>query len=104
KIFSGPKRTSAFWMRTGFEKDPSALKAECDARNNCATRIGQSLKDVTLPDMAQAPEILKSMIDSLEGDLKGGSVEYAKVVGSLRRSIPRRRRSPRSKRFIEQCA
>jgi len=30
--------------------------------------------------MAQAPEILKSMIDSLEGDLKGVSVVQTKVV------------------------
>ena len=32
-----------------------ALKAEYDARVSCATKIGQSLRDVTLPDMAQAP-------------------------------------------------
>jgi len=57
-----------------------ALKAEYDARSNCGNRIVQSLKDVTLPDMAQAPEILKSMIDSLEGDLKGVSVVQTKVV------------------------
>jgi hypothetical protein len=57
-----------------------ALKAEYDARANCATKIGQSMKDVTLPDMAQAPEILKSMIDSIEGDVKGVSAMQAKVV------------------------
>jgi hypothetical protein len=57
-----------------------ALKAEYDARSSCATRVGQSLKEVTLPDMAQAPEILKSMIDTLEGDLKDVSVAQAKVV------------------------
>ena len=57
-----------------------ALKAEYDARSSCATRIGQSLKEVTLTDMAQAPEILKSMIDTLEGDLKGVSLVQAKVV------------------------
>jgi hypothetical protein len=56
------------------------LKAEYDARMNCANKIGQSLKDVTLPDMAQAPGILKSMIDAIEGDVKGVSVEEAKVV------------------------
>ncbi len=57
-----------------------ALKAEYDARTNCANKIGQSLRDVTLPDMAQAPGILKSMIDSVEGDVKGVSVVQAKVV------------------------
>jgi hypothetical protein len=44
-----------------------ALKAEYSVRTSCASKIGQSLKDVTLRDMAQAPEILKSMIDSIEG-------------------------------------
>jgi len=57
-----------------------ALKAEYDARTNCAARIGQSLRDVTLPDMAQAPGILKSMIESIDGDAKGVSVVQAKVV------------------------
>ena len=57
-----------------------ALKAEFNVRTNCASKIGQSLKDVTLRDMAQAPEILKSMIDSIEGDIKGISVAQAKVV------------------------
>jgi hypothetical protein len=57
-----------------------ALKAEYDARTNCASKIGQSLRDVTLPDMAQAPGILKSMIDSIDGDAKGVSVVQAKVA------------------------
>ena len=56
------------------------LKAEYDSRINCANKVGQSLRDVTLPDMAQAPGILKSMIDSIEGDVKGVSVLQAKVV------------------------
>jgi len=56
------------------------LKSEYDARSNCAGKIGQSLRDVTLPDMAQAAGILKSMIDSIEGDVKGVSVVQAKVV------------------------
>ena len=57
-----------------------ALKAEYDARINCANRVGQSLRDVTLPDMAQAPAILKSMIDTIEGDMKSVSAIQAQVV------------------------
>jgi hypothetical protein len=72
--------TSDLRNATDFMSRFKALKAEYDARSNCATRIGQSFKDVTLPDMAQAPEILKSMIDSLEADLKGVSGVQAKVV------------------------
>jgi hypothetical protein len=56
------------------------LKAEYDSRINCANKVGQSLRDVTLPDMAQAPGILKSMIDSIEGDVKGVSVVQARVI------------------------
>jgi hypothetical protein len=65
---------------TDFTARFKALKAEYDARINCASKIGQSLRDVTLPDMAQAPGILKSMIDSIEGDVKGVSVVQTKVV------------------------
>jgi hypothetical protein len=57
-----------------------ALKAEYDARINCANRVEQSLRDVTLPDMTQAPGILKSMIDSIEGDMKSVSVVQAQVM------------------------
>ena len=56
------------------------LKAEYDSRINCANKVGQSLRDVTLPDMAQAPGILKSMIDSIESDVKGVSLVQTKVV------------------------
>jgi hypothetical protein len=58
-----------------------ALKAEYEARANCANRVQQSFRDVTLPDMTQAPDILKSMIDAIEGDMKGVSGLQAQVVG-----------------------
>ena len=56
------------------------FKAEYDARVSCASRIEQSLRDVTLPDMTQAPAMLKSMIDSIEGDIKGVSAPQAQLV------------------------
>jgi hypothetical protein len=65
---------------TDFTNRFKALKAEYNVRTNCASKIGQSLKDVTLRDMAQAPEILKSMIDAIDGDIKGIAVAQAKVV------------------------
>jgi hypothetical protein len=65
---------------TDFASRFKILKAEYEARIGCANKVGQALKDVTLPDMAQAPGILKSMIDAIEGDVKGVSVEEAKVV------------------------
>jgi hypothetical protein len=57
-----------------------ALKAEYDARVNCANKVGQSLRDVSLPDMTQAPAMLKSMIDSIEGDINGVSATQAQLV------------------------
>ena len=57
-----------------------AFKAQYDARVNCANKIGQSLRDVTLPDMTQAPAMLKSMIDSIEGDIKGVSAAQSQLV------------------------
>jgi hypothetical protein len=56
------------------------LRAEYDARVDCANRIAQSLRDVNLPDMTQAPALLKSMIDTIEGDIKGVSAAHADLV------------------------
>jgi hypothetical protein len=57
-----------------------ALKAEYDARANCANRVEESFRDVTMPDMAQAPSLLKSMIESIEGDIKGVSAAQAQLA------------------------
>jgi hypothetical protein len=57
-----------------------ALSAEYAARSGCTTRISQSLQEVVLPDMAQASEMIKSMIDSIEGDGKDLSAVQAQVV------------------------
>ena len=56
------------------------LKAEYDARVNCANKVEQSLQDVTLPDMTQAPAMLKSMIDSIDEAIKGASAPQAQVA------------------------
>jgi hypothetical protein len=57
-----------------------SLKAEYNVRTSCASKIEQSLKDVTLRDMAQAPDILKSMIDAIDGDIKGISATHGKAA------------------------
>jgi hypothetical protein len=57
-----------------------SLTAEYAARSNCAARVTQSMRDVVLPDLAQAPEMIKSMIASIEGDSKDLSVVQAQVV------------------------
>jgi hypothetical protein len=56
------------------------LKAEYDSRVNCANKVEQSLQDVILPDMTQAPAMLKSMIDSIDETIKGASAPQAQVA------------------------
>jgi hypothetical protein len=56
------------------------LKVEYDARSTCANRIQRWVQDITLPDMTHAPEIVKSMIDAIEGDIKGVSAAQAQLV------------------------
>ena len=72
--------TSDLQSATDFAARFRGLKAEYEARANCAIRVQQSFRDVTLPDMAQAPSILKSMIESIEGDMKGVSGLQAQVM------------------------
>jgi hypothetical protein len=56
------------------------LGAEYANRSNCASRVSQSLREVVLPDMAQAPEIIKSMVESIEGDSKDLFAVQGQVV------------------------
>ena len=58
---------------TDFENRFRAFKAEYEARSACANRIEQSLKQVTFPDMTQGPNLVKSMTDAIDGDVKGVS-------------------------------
>ncbi|MBI5011978.1 MAG: hypothetical protein HZC06_04085 [Methylocystis sp.] len=46
------------------------LRTEYDRRISCAMKIEQNLKQVNLGDMPHSAEILKSMNDTLEADLK----------------------------------
>jgi hypothetical protein len=70
-----------------------ALKAEYEAEASCANRIEQSLTQVTLPDMTQAPILVKSMVDAIEADVKdisevqGKLTELADKMDSSQKSI-----------------
>jgi hypothetical protein len=57
-----------------------ALKTQYDARVGCGSSIQQSFRDGTLSDMAQAPDLLKSMIDAIEADMNATSVMEAQVA------------------------
>jgi hypothetical protein len=52
-----------------FAKRFKELKSQYGATTNCAGNVEQAFKNVTLADMTQAPEVLKSMIASIEGDV-----------------------------------
>jgi hypothetical protein len=53
----------------GFAKRFKELQSQYAATTNCAGNIEEAFKNVTLNDMTQAPEVLNSMIASIDGDL-----------------------------------
>jgi hypothetical protein len=69
------------------------LKTEYEARSGCARRVGQSLKDVTLADLTQAPNLLKSIMDNLDSDMKavsdaeGQAAEFAEKMAASQRAM-----------------
>lgn len=52
-----------------FIKRFSVLKSQYETTSRCAASVEQTFKDVVLAGMAQAPEILKSMTESIESDM-----------------------------------
>jgi hypothetical protein len=52
-----------------FAKRFKQLKSQYEATTYCAGNVEQAFKNVTLNDMTQAPEILKSMTASIDGDV-----------------------------------
>ena len=95
---------------TVFSNRFNDLKAAYDARVSCASRIEQSLEDVTLPNMVRATDILKSMIESLQGDRKGVSavqtqlLELAEKMHSSRKAMVTIQRIHRAMCMSDQYA
>jgi hypothetical protein len=58
-----------------FAKRFRELKSQYEAATTCAGNVEQGFKNATLTDMVQAPEIIKSMIASIDGD-------FAKISGA----------------------
>jgi len=52
-----------------FTKRFAVLKSKYESASKCATNVKQAFRDVVLSDMTQPPEILKSMTESIEGDV-----------------------------------
>jgi hypothetical protein len=52
-----------------FTKRFAGLKSKYESASKCAINVKQAFRDVVLSDMTQPPEILKSMTESIEGDI-----------------------------------
>jgi hypothetical protein len=69
------------------------LKTEYAARSGCARKVSQSLKEITLNDLSQAPNLLKSIIDNVEAEVKavsdaeGQVSEFAERIASSQRAM-----------------
>jgi hypothetical protein len=63
-----------------FSKRFGAARSEYDARTACSNKIKQSIQDVTLPDLVQAPEVIKSMIGSVDQELSRVSAVHEQVA------------------------
>jgi hypothetical protein len=61
--------TSSIVGSEDFAKRFKELKAQVAAATSCAGNVEQTFKTVTLTDMTQAPEVLKSMTASIDGDI-----------------------------------
>jgi hypothetical protein len=64
-----------------FENRFKAFKAEYEARSACANRIERSLTQVAFPDMTQGANLVKSMTDTIDGDVKGVSEVQGRLAG-----------------------
>jgi hypothetical protein len=54
---------------TEFLKRYKAFESEYDLRLACANKVTQSIKEVSLPDLVQAPEMLKSIMDVMDQEI-----------------------------------
>jgi hypothetical protein len=62
-----------------FAKRFKELKSQYEAATNCASNVEQGIKNVTLNDMIRAPEILKSMMASIDGDVAKIAEVHAQI-------------------------
>jgi hypothetical protein len=69
-----------------FTKRFVALKAQYESASKCAGSVKQAFRDVVLADMAQPPEILKSMTDSIDSDVNRVS-QVQNQIGELAAKI-----------------
>ena len=64
-----------------FGKRFAAERSEYEARASCANKVKQAIQDVTLPDLVQAPEVIKSLIEAVDLEINRVSVVQEQVSG-----------------------
>jgi len=65
---------------TEFAKRFASARSEYDVRTACATKVKAAIGDVTLPELVQAPEVLKSMMDAIEAEITRVSTAHKQVA------------------------
>jgi len=65
---------------TEFAKRFASARSEYDVRTACATKVKAAIGDVTLPELVQAPEVLKSMMDAIESEITRVSTAHKQVA------------------------
>jgi hypothetical protein len=78
---------------SAFDARFKILKNEYALRANCGSRVEQSLRDVNLPNMVRGPDILKSIVDSMQTEMKDvvavqkQVVEFAEKIDAARKAM-----------------
>jgi hypothetical protein len=76
-----------------FTKRFAALKSKYESASKCAINVKQAFRDVVLSDMTQPPELLKSMTESIEGDVarvsdvQNQAVDLAEKVEAAKKAM-----------------
>jgi hypothetical protein len=52
-----------------FSRRFAAARSEYETHTACANKVKQAIREVTLPDLTQAPDLLKSITDSIDSDI-----------------------------------
>jgi hypothetical protein len=78
---------------TAFEARFKILKTEYALRANCGSKVEQSLRDMNLPNMVRGPDILKSIVESMQAEIKEvvavqkQVIEFAEKVDASRKAM-----------------
>jgi hypothetical protein len=63
-----------------FTKRFAAARSEYETHTACANKVKQSIREVTLPDLTQAPDLLKSITESIDSDIARSSSVQEQVA------------------------